>query len=491
VNENLLGFIDLFPALRVGVIGDGMLDSYLTGKSTRLCREAPVPVVALGERVEMAGGAANSAVNLHTLGAQVTFLSVVGNDAEGRTLKRRLEEQGIGTEHMLADESRLTLAKNRVMADSHLLVRFDSGDTKPITAAAEVLLAERLHQLFPTCDAFLVSDYGYGVLTPAIIASLGRLQRERPIILVADSRNIGAYREVGLTAVKPNYDEAAAVLRIGDPGEMQDRSDFMETQGNRLLAVSGARIAAITLDSDGAVILERGSPPYRTYARPTPRPQATGAGDTFVSALTLALAAGASAPLAAELASAAAAIVVGKERTAACYAEELREYFRPGAKIMKDQTSVAGRCAMLRSQGMRLVFTNGCFDILHKGHIAYLNQAKALGDVLLVGVNSDESVARLKGHGRPINTLEDRTQVLSALSCVDLIVPFSDDTPERLIEIVRPDVFVKGGDYTRDALPEAATVERLGGLVRILPYIEDKSTTRIIERICNLQPAGE
>jgi D-beta-D-heptose 7-phosphate kinase/D-beta-D-heptose 1-phosphate adenosyltransferase len=376
------------------------------------------------------------------------------------------------------------------MADSHLLVRFDSGDTNPISAATEELLAERLRRIFKGCDAFLVSDYGYGVLTPTIIAALARLQRERPIILVADSRNIGAYHDVGLTAVKPNYHEAAALLQIDDPGEMQDRSDFMETQGNRLLAVSGARIAAVTLDSDGAVILERGSPPYRTYATPTPHLRATGAGDTFVSALTLALAVGASAPLAAELASAAAAIVVNKERTAACYGEELREHFRPGIKVIKDARVLAGRCSMLRGQGRRLVFTNGCFDILHKGHIAYLNQAKALGDVLIVGVNSDESVARLKGNGRPINSLEDRTQVLSALSSVDLIVPFSHDTPVPLIEIIRPDLFVKGGDYTKEALPEAAVVERLGGLVRILPYIEDKSTTRIIERICSLQTAG-
>lgn len=484
MNEGLLALIDTFSSLRVGVVGEAMLDTYLEGTSTRLCREAPVPVVDLCRREDAPGGASNTAVNLRALGARVDLVSVIGNDNEGRILTRFLKDHDVSVEHLLVDESRATLSKNRVMADSHLLVRFDMGDTTAISMPMQALVADRLSSLFSRCDAFVISDYGYGVATPAIIRMLARLQSERKLVLVADSRNVGAYREVGLTAVKPNFREAAQLLQIESFSETQDRSDFMETHGDRLLAASGARIAAVTLDSDGALILERGAQPYRTYAQPAAHVRATGAGDTFVSAFTLGLAAGAGAQMAAELASAAAAIVVGKEGTAICPAEELREYFRPLTKVVTDASELAQRCTALHDQGRRLVFTNGCFDILHRGHIVYLSQAKSLGDVLVVGVNSDESVSRLKGDGRPINTLEDRVQVLAAVSGIDLIVPFSEDTPSRLIELIRPDIFVKGGDYTKASLPEASTVERLGGEVRILPYIRDRSTTNIIERIC-------
>jgi D-beta-D-heptose 7-phosphate kinase/D-beta-D-heptose 1-phosphate adenosyltransferase len=202
-----------------------------------------------------------------------------------------------------------------------------------------------------------------------------------------------------------------------------------------------------------------------------------------VAALACALAAGASGTEAAELASAAAAAVVGKEGTSACGAGELRTYLAAGGKQVGDLDAFRRRIDFYRAQGRRIVFTNGCFDILHRGHITYLNRAKALGDLLIVGINSDESVQRLKGDERPINSLEDRVQVLSALSCVDHIVPFAGDTPVDVIRAVRPHVFVKGGDYSRETLPEAQVVEELGGVVQILPYLDDRSTSRIIERI--------
>jgi D-beta-D-heptose 7-phosphate kinase/D-beta-D-heptose 1-phosphate adenosyltransferase len=247
--------------------------------------------------------------------------------------------------------------------------------------------------------------------------------------------------------------------------------------------LTGARLAAVTLDRDGALFFERGSPPYRTYARPAANSRAAGAGDTFVGALALGLAAGAHTPVVAELAAAAAAVVVAKDGTAACYAQELREYVSAGGKYVPDLRRLAARVEFLRQQGRRIVFTNGCFDILHRGHITYLNQAKALGDVLVVGVNSDDGIRRLKGPDRPINTLEDRIQVLAALSCVDHLTAFDEDTPCNLIQALRPHVFVKGGDYTRERLPEAPLVEAFGGVVQILPYLQDRSTTGIIERI--------
>jgi D-beta-D-heptose 7-phosphate kinase/D-beta-D-heptose 1-phosphate adenosyltransferase len=240
---------------------------------------------------------------------------------------------------------------------------------------------------------------------------------------------------------------------------------------------------AVTLDTEGALVFERGRPAYRTYARPTPPSRAAGAGDTFVAALALALAAGGHTPAAVEVASAAASIVVGTDGTSVCGQEQLSEYFTAVSKTLHSVDRLAARAAFHHEQGRRIVFTNGCFDILHRGHITYLNRAKALGDLLVVGINSDESVRRLKGSGRPINGLEDRVQVLAALSCIDHIVPFDGDTPEELIRAIRPDVFVKGGDYTIEQLPEAGLVEQLGGTVQLLPFVEDRSTTGIIERI--------
>jgi D-beta-D-heptose 7-phosphate kinase/D-beta-D-heptose 1-phosphate adenosyltransferase len=199
--------------------------------------------------------------------------------------------------------------------------------------------------------------------------------------------------------------------------------------------------------------------------------------------LTLGLAAGASAPIAAELANAAAAVVVGKERTATCTAQELREFICADGKYISDPARLAARAESHRQNGRRVVFTNGCFDILHRGHITYLNQARALGDVLIVGVNSDDGIRRLKGPERPINTLEDRLHVLAALTCVDHLTTFDEDTPCNLVRLIRPDVFVKGGDYTRDRLPEAGVVEALGGTVHILPLVADRSTTNLIRRI--------
>ncbi len=251
-----------------------------------------------------------------------------------------------------------------------------------------------------------------------------------------------------------------------------------------MLRLTGAQIAAVTLDVDGGLVFELGRPPYRLYAQPQPHSQAAGAGDTFVSALALALAAQAPTPAAAELAAAAAAVAVSREGTAACAADDLRAHVLSERQWISDRARLTERLALHRRRGQRVVFTNGCFDLLHRGHIAFLNQAKALGDVLVVGVNSDASVRRLKGPSRPINPLDDRVQVLAALSCVDYITAFDeDDAPDALIRAVRPDVFAKGGNYTRAGLPEATLVEQLGGQVRILPYQEEHSTSGIIRRI--------
>lgn len=493
-NTDLVKLLDAFAGLKVIVIGEAMLDCYLEGFSERLCPEAPVPVVTVTNRKQAPGGAANTAVNVHTLGAKVTFLSVIGDDWEGTLLRQVLEEHGVSTKYVLTQPGRRTLAKQRVIAASQLLVRFDQGNTDAIAKETEHALVDQLERCFPECDAVIVSDYGYGILTSWVIQAIAKLQHALPRVLVVDSKNLTAYRNANVTSVKPNYKETIQLLGVGALDattlpERDARADQIATHGERLLNLTGAQIAAVTLDASGAIIFERDRPAYRTYAQRASQSRAAGAGDTFVSVLTLALAAGATTPVAADLASTAAAVVVGKDGTTACSAQELREsLYSPlpltsADKFISDPSRLVARVASYRASGRRIVFTNGCFDILHAGHVSYLNRAKALGDILIIGVNSDVSISRLKGPSRPINPLEDRIQVLSALGCVDHLIPFDDDTPCNLIQMVRPDVYVKGGDYTKQTLPEASLVEQLGGVVQILPFVENRSTTSIIERI--------
>ena len=480
---NLSRLIDRIAELEVLVIGEAMLDSYLEGSTGRLCREAPVPIVSSTSRTDAPGGAANTAVNVQALGARATLLSVVGNDPEAALLRQALADRGVSDRELLTQPGRRTLAKQRVIAAAQMLVRLDQGCTGPVDPAFEQRLLERLVERYPRCDAVIVSDYGYGILTPRVIRALAGLQARQPRVLVVDSKQLASYHSVGATAMKPNYAEAAQLLGLPPAAETAPRAEAVTARAEQLLDLIGAQIAAVTLDVEGALVVERGRSAYRTYARPTIHARAAGAGDTFLSALALALAAGVDTPAAAELASLAAAIVVAKPRTAACSARELRESRADAAKYLPDVGQLVARLELYRQQGRRIVFTNGCFDILHRGHITYLSRAKSLGDVLVVGLNSDDSVRRLKGSGRPINGLEDRAQVLAALSCVDHLVAFDEDTPVELIQAVRPDVFVKGGDYTRKTLPEASVVEELGGVVQLLPFLMDRSTSGIIERI--------
>lgn len=483
MTTNLSQLIDTFPALNVLVLGDAMLDSYLEGVAGTLCREAPVPVVAVTKRADAPGGAANTAANVRGLGGQVALLSVIGADPEGAQLLGALAERGVDTANLLQRPARRTLAKHRVIADSQILVRFDQGSTGPLDPQTEGELIRRLTDLFPRCDALIISDYGYGILTARMIAAIAELQSRTPRVIVADSKCLVAYREVGLTAIKPNYAEAIQLLGVQPQLDQPARAETIAGQADRLLALTGAQIAAVTLDTDGAVAIQRGGAAYRTYARPTRHANAAGAGDTFLGALALALAAGADTPAAAELASAAAAVVVGQPGTVTCSAVELRASIAIEGKHAADLSGLVALLDRHRQQGRRIVFTNGCFDILHSGHVTYLSRAKALGDLLVVGINSDASVRRLKGPSRPINTLEDRAQILAALSCVDYLIAFDDQTPIALLRAIRPDVFVKGGDYTRATLPEAPVVEALGGVVQILQYLPDQSTTKVIERI--------
>lgn len=483
-NSDLIKTIESFTHLKVLVLGDAMLDCYLRGTSERLSQEAPVPIVDIGERNYLPGGAANTAINLRSLGARVEFLGAIGDDEAGSMLIQSLEERQVSGAHVIRVPGRLTLSKQRILAGSQILLRFDQGSTGPLDSESEHEMIKHLEMLFYEADAVVISDYDYGAVTAGVLDALERLQRETPRLIAVDSKRLPFFRHLNITAVKPNYEQVSKLLGLEKLKSGAERLGQVSEHGRKVLDLSGAQIAAITLDRNGAVIFCREAETYyRTYAVPQSDSQAAGAGDTFISALTVGLAAGAHIEHASEMASAAASIVVSKNGTAACFAEELKDYFSTHEKFIEDVFQLALRVATYRRMGRRIVFTNGCFDILHRGHIAYLNRAKSLGDVLIVGLNSDHSIRSLKGSGRPINSLEDRAQILAALSCVDHIVPFEESTPHELIRITRPDVFVKGGDYSRETLPEASLVEQLGGRVEILPYVESYSTTSVIEKI--------
>ena len=484
--RDTLDIVGAFRGLHVLVLGDAMLDSYLLGRSTRLSREAPAPIVDVTSRVDAGGGAANTAANVSALGATATFLTVFGRDEDGDRLLACLARDGVRSDQVIRARERSTLVKQRVVAEPQLIVRFDQGTTQPLAEEDEAELIQRLRRLFLASDAVIVSDYGYGVLTEKVIAALAELQRCAPRPIVVDAKHLPRYRDVRPTVVKPNFDEALALLGASrDPAA--DRADFVIRHAADFFACTGADHVAVTLDAEGALLLEADGTWYRTYAEPAPHARAAGAGDTFVATLALALAAGGSVIDGAELASAASGVVVQRDGTTTCDADDLRAAVASDGKIVPDESALRALVNAYRHAGRRIVLTSGCFDIVHRGHVTYLSQAKAQADVLIVALNSDDSVRRLKGADRPVNTFEDRARVLEGLSCVDHVLEFGEDTPEEVIRLIGPDVFAKGGDYTRETLPETPLVEALGGEVRILPYIDGASTTRVIEQIRSLE----
>ena len=473
--------LDALPALEVLVLGDVLLDEYLYGAGDRLCREAPVPVVTVRERRAVPGGAGNLAANVAALGATVRVLSVVGDDTDGRVLARALEDAGVDVRDLVVDGERTTVAKRRLSAGDQMIARFDEGGAAPLTARARQALLDRLPAVFAAADVVLVSDYGCGVLDEQVVAALADLQQAAPRVLVVDAHDIRPYCGIGATAVTPSYDEARPLLADAPGGG--DRAEAVLAQRDRLHDLTSAQVVAVTLDRDGAVVSERGRPPYRTWTRPVPSSRTCGAGDSFTAAFGLALAAAGDAAVAAEAAQAAAAVVSAREGTSVCTLDDLREHVAGTTTKLEPVDRLAERISFQRRQGRRVVFTNGCFDLLHRGHVDLLNRAKALGDVLVVALNTDESIHDLKGPDRPINRLEDRARVLAALSPVDHVVAFDEPTAAGLIQALQPDVYVKGGDYTPAMLPEAVHVEAYGGVVHILPYLEGRSTTSLIQRI--------
>jgi D-beta-D-heptose 7-phosphate kinase / D-beta-D-heptose 1-phosphate adenosyltransferase len=478
-----LDYIESFIRPRVLVLGDLMVDTWLKGDSTRLSPEAPVPVVDISSNTSVLGGGANTAANLRHLGAAVTFMSYAGKDDAGAKAAILLEEAGIAN-RVLVCASRSTIVKTRIIAGSQMLTRYDEGTVQPLDEECEDELIALLEKEFVQHDAIVIADYNKGLITPRVIACLEKLQQQQHKFIAIDSKRLPAFRALQPSLVKPNYPEAVQLLDL--PQHASNRAKQLAEKGAAVYAVTGAAITALTLDKEGALIFEKDQLCCHIPALQVNTPNVVGAGDTYISAFTLACLAEASAAVAAGIAASAAAVAISKTDTAHCKQGELIAHYTVSEKCITDLKQLENVCNIYRAQGKRIVFTNGCFDILHSGHVSYLNRAGELGDVLIIGTNSDDSIKRLKGNDRPINSLSDRMQVLAGLGVVTHIVPFGSaedkDTPEALIRIVKPHVFAKGGDYKRETLPEAAAVEELGGEVVLVPLVPDKSTTLIIRR---------
>lgn len=479
----------LFRANRkVVVVGDAILDTWLTGRCERLCREAPAPVVDIDHRTDTPGGAGNTAVNLAALGAEVHLVAAVGADTAGEMLVQSLHQRGVHTDHMVMTDHRTTITKQRIVAGDQVLLRFDAGDRPTNDPVEPMRILDALHAALRTADALVVCDYDAGVLDSGVREALLALRPGLPL-LVVDAREPHRWQGLRPDVVTPNTAEAALLLGTELPAAGDARVEFLDRHRARLLDASGAQAVAVTLDRDGAVLLTGDAPVHRTWARPVPDHQTAGAGDTFVAALTVALTNGLTTTAGVELAQAAADIVVHRPGTAVCTAHEMEQRFGSHHDAALGHEELAHIVAEHHGGGRRVVFTNGCFDVLHRGHVAYLNEAKRLGDVLIVAVNADESVRRLKGPDRPVNPVRDRAAVLAALSCVDHVTVFTENTPSELLRTLQPDVYAKGGDYTPEMLSETPVVRDYGGEVRVLRYVPDQSTSVVIERIRTRAPS--
>lgn len=514
--------VQRFHGLRALVIGEAMLDTYLEGSATRICREGPVPVVLKTGEHRFPGGAANTAMNLRALGADVTFLSVVGADQAGAALRAALQEGGISDSWLVEDSSISTHHKLRVIANGQFIVRFDENAQAPSSTSQQALLIA-LENLFPSVDLVVVSDYGYGVLTDVLIERLRTLRSARRVPLLIDSKHLHRYSHSGATVITPNQEEAGSLIQRY---EAQGNSAFTSNDGihsesllalgQRLLSLIDAEHVAITIAKDGVFLANRQGLAKHLPTYPVFHPNDIGAGDSFAAALALSLAAGATIEDAGSIAIDASSIAVTKRWTAIVTHQELlqRASLRDAATQIHTFTSTAddrrdtgdgkdksNECDTIdslvakleqeRQRGRTIVFTNGVFDILHAGHVQMLRQAKTLGDILVVGVNSDRSVQHSKGNHHPINNERDRAALVDALDVVDYVVLFDEAIPLELLRTLRPHLFVKGGDYIDEALPEAEVVQGCGGHVVILPLAGSSATSDVIGRIASLVSSGQ
>jgi D-beta-D-heptose 7-phosphate kinase/D-beta-D-heptose 1-phosphate adenosyltransferase len=471
--------IDIGKIPKILVIGDLMIDHYLWGNCSRISPEAPVQVVDIKKETTVLGGAGNVVNNLRALGANVTVMSVIGNDEVASELSMMLDNLGC-ERFLILDDKRKTTKKSRIIASHQQVVRYDRESKNEIDMESEKSLNIKVFETIHEYDLVILSDYGKGVLTETLVNRIIFAANGANIKVLIDPKGDDYRKYKGAYLLTPNKAEATLATGI----DIIDDSSLMAAL-KKLRDVADLSIPMITLSEDGIAILVN----EKIIKKPTVAREVydvTGAGDTVIASLGYSLAKNDNIEKSVEFANLAAGVVVGKLGSATATIDEIEEYkstlhkssIESHIKTFDEITSIVDR---LKGKGKKIVFTNGCFDILHRGHVSYLDVAKSFGDVLILGLNSDDSVRRLKGDSRPINNQEDRGFILAALESVDYVVNFYEDTPYELIKLIKPDVLVKGADYE----DKEVVGSDIAGEVRLVTFIDGKSTTSTIDKIKN------
>jgi D-beta-D-heptose 7-phosphate kinase / D-beta-D-heptose 1-phosphate adenosyltransferase len=486
MSASSIEWVRAFRGQRVLLIGDALLDTYIDGEAARLCREGPIPLFHKISEQHLPGGAANVAANLCALEAEVAFVSVLGDDQAGQWLREALQTYGVSDRWLLEDPAYGTPHKMRLLAEGQYVVRLDEGmrqgSTKEsVSKRTQQHLLEAIESLYHECAAVMISDYHYGVLSAEVIARLEHFHQTDPKPLLIDSQALERFRHLPATVVTPNLAEAYRLVALHGSGTPLAS---WEELAQRIQGLLSAEHIAITLAEQGVFLLDPTGQGRHLPTHAVEQAADVGAGDAFACAMTLALATGAPMQEAAQIGMDAAGISISKPRTAVVFHQELLQ--RVSVRMYsqhrehRSHDAMSQRIASVRiaqAQGKRIVCTNGVFDQIHAGHVHFLRQAKALGDVLIVGVNSDSSARRLKGAGRPINSEQDRLSLVAALNPVDDAFLFDGKTFDELLRVLKPDVYVKGGDYIPDEIPEAATIREVGCRVVVLPLVGGETTT--------------
>ena len=463
--------------LNIAVIGDLMIDHYIWGSCQRISPEAPVQVVSVSKESTVLGGAGNVVTNLLSLGAEVSIFSVVGHDGTAREMELLLQESAVKKVTLIHEDARRTTKKSRIIASNQQVIRYDDESIKDISPFSEEALLNIFKKELEHYDAILLSDYGKGVLTRGLTKDIITLVKKvgKPILVDPKGKDYTKYR--GATLLTPNKKEAMIATDIN----IETKKDLHKAL-KKLKEDLDLKYSIITLSEEGIALLEKRMSIIPTVAREVF--DVTGAGDTVLASLAVALASGLNIVEACEFSNKAAAVVVAKVGSATVSLNEIEEYAhslnqgKSESKI-KNFLQIERIVQRLKEQGRKIIFTNGCFDILHRGHATYLQKAKELGDILILGLNSDESIKRLKGENRPINNLEDRAFLVASLESIDFVVPFNEDTPYELIKIVRPNALVKGADYQG----KKVVGSDIANEVVLIDFVKGKSTTNLIEKI--------
>jgi len=459
------------------VIGDLMIDHYLWGKCERISPEAPVQVVAIEKETAVLGGAGNVINNLSALGAKVSVLSVIGHDNNAEELKEMFLSIDVNIDNLVVEEGRDTSKKSRIIASQQQVVRYDKESTDDILEASQQQIIKNFQKNIANYEIVILSDYGKGVLTTKLTRELIDIANKHHKKVLVDPKGEDYTKYSGAYLLTPNKKEAIEASKV----KIEDEKTLLKAI-TKLKDECSLEVGLITLSEDGIAIYDENLRVHPTVAREVY--DVTGAGDTVIASLGFSLACGYDIDKSVKFSNLAAGVVVGKIGSATATLNEIIEYESSLNKSTSDShiktlEEIEVLTQELKKRGKKIVFTNGCFDILHVGHVKYLEEAKSYGDVLILGLNSDASVSRLKGPTRPVNTEDDRAYILASLEAVDYVVKFYDDTPYELIKAVQPHILVKGGDYEGKEVVGQDIADEL----RLVNFVEGKSTTKTIERI--------